>query len=115
MTAADTALHLRAQLEAERQRGAERAERLLSSAGRARRLLIDTHGAKRVWLFGSLVAGSPTAHSDVDLAVEGLASNAYFRALADLMALFHGPVDLVRLEEAADSLRERVFAEGVEL
>ena len=115
MTAADTALHLRSEIEAERQRGAERAERLRAGTERARHLLIDTHGATRVWLFGSLVAGSPTAHSDVDLAVEGLASKVYFRALADLMALFHGPVDLVRLEDASDSLRERVFAEGVEL
>jgi predicted nucleotidyltransferase len=66
-------------------------------------------------LFGSLVHGEPTGESDVDLAVEGLPPRAYFPALADLMTLFRGPVDLVRLEEAAASLRERVLAEGVEL
>lgn len=76
---------------------------------------MDSHGARRVWLFGSLVAGSPTAHSDVDLAVEGLSSNAYFGALADLMELFHGRVDLVRWEEAPESLRARILAEGIEL
>jgi hypothetical protein len=53
---------------------------------------VGRHGAGRVWLFGSLVAGRPTIESDVDLAAEGLASSTYFSALADLMALFHGPV-----------------------
>jgi len=76
---------------------------------------VDQHGARRVWLFGSLAAGEPTSESDVDLAVEGLAAGAYFPALADLMAVFRGPVDLVRLEDASESLRERVFAEGREL
>jgi predicted nucleotidyltransferase len=78
-------------------------------------LLLEGHGVRRVWLFGSLVVGEPTLESDVDLAVEGLASSAYFSALADLMALFKGPVDLLRLEEASESLRQRVLSEGREL
>lgn len=115
VTAAETALHLSALLERERERGAERAKRLVSRVEGARAVLLDSHGAHRAWLFGSLVAGSPTPHSDVDLAVEGLASSAYFSALADLMQLFQGPVDLVRWEEAPQSLRERILSEGVEL
>lgn len=115
VTPADTALHLQGLLDAEQRQGAERAERLLQGAHQARVVLLDAYGARRVWLFGSLVAGSPTASSDVDLAVEGLPGSAYFSALADLMHLFRGPVDLVRLEEAPESLRERVLAEGVEL
>jgi predicted nucleotidyltransferase len=115
VTATETALHLQALAAAERELGNARAARLFAHSAQARRLLVERHGARRVWLFGSLVAGQPTADSDVDLAVEGLAGSAYFGALADLMALFHGPVDLVRLEDAADSLRERVLAEGREL
>jgi predicted nucleotidyltransferase len=115
VTARDTLLHLQASEAAERRRGQDRARRLLALSADARQLLVDRHGADRVWLFGSLVAGEPTEHSDVDLAVEGLASSAYLRALADLMALFHGPVDLVRIEEASESLRERVLSEGHEL
>jgi predicted nucleotidyltransferase len=115
VTARETALHLQALEAAERQRGQDRAGRLLARAAEARQLLVGRHGAGRVWLFGSLVAGEPTAHSDVDLAVEGLAGSAYFSALADLMALFQGPVDLVRIEEASESLRERVLSEGREL
>jgi hypothetical protein len=36
----------------------------------------------------------------------------YFAALADLMTLFGAAVDLVRLEEAPESLRGRILAEG---
>jgi predicted nucleotidyltransferase len=112
VTATDTARHLLALEQAERQRGMDRAARLLAHVAEARSVLVSRHGATKVWLFGSLASGQPTAESDVDLAVEGLASDAYFNALADLMAVFGGPVDLVRLEEASESLRDRVSAEG---
>jgi uncharacterized protein len=115
VTARDTALHLRAREAAEREHGQARAAGLLGKMAEARALLIERHGARRVWLFGSLAAGEPTPESDVDLAVEHLPAGAYLIALAELIALFHGPVDLVRLEEAPASLRERVLAEGREL
>jgi predicted nucleotidyltransferase len=115
VTAKETALHLQS-LEADRRRrGSERAARLLSHAAEAKRLLRECYAARQVWLFGSLAAGQPTVDSDVDLAVEGLPSAVYFNALADLMSLFQGPVDLVRLEEAPDSLRDRILSEGREL
>lgn len=115
VTAKETALHLQALESARRRRGSERAARLLSHAAEAKSLLRDRYAVRRVWLFGSLVAGQPpTEDSDVDLAVEGLPSAVYFNALADLMALFQGPVDLVRLEEAPDSLRDRILSEGRE-
>ena len=78
-------------------------------------MLVEAHGATRVRLFGSLASGDYTGRSDVDLAVEGLASEEYFEALADLMELFDAPVDLVRLENARPSLRDRVAAEGLVL
>jgi predicted nucleotidyltransferase len=60
-------------------------------------------------VFGSLATASATEESDVDLAVEGLPGSAYFAALAALMEVFGGPVDLVRMEEAVESLRQRVL------
>ena len=115
VTARETASYLRTREAAERESGRERAARLLGIAAAAGALLVERHGAKRVWLFGSLVAGEPTQESDVDLAVEGLLPEAYFDALAELTTLFHAPVDLVRVEEAPESLRHRVIAEGREL
>jgi predicted nucleotidyltransferase len=115
VTATETAKHLRAREDRARALARERARRLLAHSEQARRVLIERHGARRVWLFGSLVVGEPTLESDEDLAVEGLPSCAYFSALADLMTLFAGPVDLVCLEHAPESLRDRVWAEGREL
>ena len=78
----------------------------------AKRLLIERHQAGRVVLFGSLATGSYSEISDVDLAVEGLAPERYFQALADLMDLVGGPVDLVRIEDAVPSLRSCIEEEG---
>ena len=46
------------------------------------------------------------------LRVEGLPAVEYFAALAGLMDLFGGRVDLVRLEEAGESLRACIREEG---
>jgi predicted nucleotidyltransferase len=81
---------------------------------RAARLL-EARGARSVSVFGSLSRSGSGSPSDVDLAVEGLPPREYFPALAELMSLFGAPVDLVRLEEAPPSLRERIAAEGERL
>ena len=78
-------------------------------------LLRSRYGAREVILFGSLASGASSPTSDVDLAVRGLAPASYFPALADLMELFSAPVDLVELESAGESLRDRVAEEGVPL
>jgi predicted nucleotidyltransferase len=110
----DTARHLAARGQAKRRRALERTGRLLGRVPAAKELL-GRFGARRAWVFGSLLTGSATEESDVDLAVEGLPESAYFPALGALMQLFTGPVDLVRMEEAGESLRQRVLAEGREL
>ncbi len=109
---ADTARHLARRAQQARERAAERARRLRQGLPGAVRLLRSEYGAQRVLLFGSLATGSWGESTDVDLAVEGLPGALYFAALADLMAHFGAPVDLVRLEEAPESLRDRIAAEG---
>lgn len=74
--------------------------------------MLHDRGAVEVWLFGSLATAHVHPGSDVDLAVLGLPATSYFTALADLMELFGTPVDLVRIEEAPTSLRERIAREG---
>jgi uncharacterized protein len=112
----DTAQHLARALRersAERQARADlRARRLRELLPRAAGLLVDRYQARRVLLFGSLALGGHSERSDVDLAVEGMPASLYFSALADLMALFGGPVDLVRIEEAVPSLRVAIEQEG---
>ena len=112
VTAADAARHLRSRA-AQRARAAEeRAVRLLGLVPSAAELLRNRYAAREVVLFGSLATGTFTELSDVDLAVRGIDAADYFAALGELMALFGGPVDLVRLEQAPASLVDRIAAEG---
>jgi predicted nucleotidyltransferase len=112
VSAASVLLTLESRRRREQARAQERAESLLRRLPEAVLLLTERHGASRAWLFGSLATGGFRLESDVDLAVEGLPAGALFPAAADLMALLEADVDLVRIEEATESLRSRILAEG---
>lgn len=91
-----------------------RAAGLRAKLARAKQVLREA-GADHVWLFGSLATSAPTAESDVDLAATGIPKRRYFDLLAELNTLFGTRVDLVLLEDAPESLRERVLSTGEEL
>jgi len=75
--------------------------------------ILKKHGAKRIVLFGSLCrAGRFHQGSDIDLAVEGMPSQKFFRAGADLMMALDWPVDLKPLEEVDEFFRETILANG---
>jgi predicted nucleotidyltransferase len=77
---------------------------------------LRAHGAERVRLFGSLARGRvPGVHSDFDLAVEGLPPEAFLGCLGTLLQVLPLPVDLVELESASPTLRERILEKGVVL
>ncbi len=107
-----TVAHLRTQATTRRARAQARAAHLRRFLPEARRLLQEEYGAHTVWLFGSLATGQIHEASDVDLAVEGLPADRLLDAAATMMRLFPCDVDLVRLEEAPPSLRDRVRVEG---
>ena len=90
----------------------ERRERLLEAARQAARILRAEYGARRVWLFGSL--RRPWFHegSDVDLAVEGVATERIGHAWDRIAGVVGHAVDLVSLDEAAEGLRRRVLESG---
>lgn len=115
VTASETASHLRrrraAAAAAVGTRAAVVQERLTIVAA----LLRESFGARRVWLFGSHATAGLHAESDVDLAVEGVSADRLDRAQAEVEAIVEGPVDLVRYESAASSLRARIDHEAREL
>ena len=85
------------------------------AARQAASVLEDEFGAERVVLFGS-VAREERLSPRSDLAVEGLAPMAYYRAVARLQSIPEEiDVDLVRLESCRDSLRQTVQETGIEL
>jgi predicted nucleotidyltransferase len=61
--------------------------------------LLKSMGARRVYLFGSVARGNARTDSDLDLAVEGLPPETFYRTLAQLNDLADRQVDLVDLDE----------------
>jgi predicted nucleotidyltransferase len=72
---------------------------------------------ERVWLFGSRARGDNFERSDIDLAIEAPAMDDHdwlkikldFEDEAPTLLL----IDLVRLEEAPEDLREQIRDEGI--
>lgn len=91
----------------------QRAEEALVEARRAARILAERYAADRVILFGSLAWPRPFRRdSDIDLAVEGLAPEHFFRADAELAREIPFPIDLKLLSDCPPGLRERIEREG---
>ena len=92
----------------------ERRAHALAAVDACARLLTERFGAQRVIPFGSLVGQGPWhAHSDVDVAVEGLRADQYISALTACWDLLPPDMelDLVPLEDASPELRAKILGE----
>lgn len=100
-----------------KQESRSRRLRAWRAAHRAANLLKGSFGANRVIVFGSLAHGAWfSPRSDIDLAVEGLASEGFSRAWSAVEKVAQGfSVDLVDLAAAPEGLRERIREDGREL
>jgi len=92
-------------------------DRLLNRVREAVAVMKSRFGVRRVILFGSLAYPfSSVSVSDVDLAVEGLAADDYWRAWGLAEEVINDrPVDLVEMERASEALRRAIARHGVEL
>ncbi|MBL7075167.1 nucleotidyltransferase domain-containing protein [candidate division KSB1 bacterium] len=75
--------------------------------------VLKEYGVKRVFLFGSLVAGRHHRLSDIDLACEGISPDRFFKVLGRLLSTMGKRVDLVDLKEVKKTLRKRIVKEGM--
>ena len=76
-----------------------------------RSILLD-HGARKIILYGSLARGNYRPDSDIDLCVEGLPDENYFRALAECLMNARHHVSVLDFKNARGYLRERILDEG---
>lgn len=92
-------------------------ERLLERVRKAAAVLKTRFDVQRVVLFGSLAhAAWFMPDSDIDLAVEGLASEDYWRAWREVEEIIGDRlVDFIETERASESLRRAIERHGVEL
>jgi predicted nucleotidyltransferase len=95
----------------------ERLTRAWQVAHTAAQILRERYGVSRVRVFGSLLEPSRFhADSDVDLAVEGLASSDYWDALADILFLDDEiTIDLIEASSCPPAIWATVERKGVDL
>lgn len=86
----------------------------IEEAKRLTNLLIDKgYKFKRVYIFGSSLNEKPyTPWSDIDLAIEGLGGDLFFKAYAFLLKEAKFPVDLKPFEDLDRVFKSRVRKEG---
>ncbi len=75
------------------------------------RRISKKYHAKRVLLFGSSIDPVRESH-DIDIAIEGVAPEDFFRYYGDLMLRLSKPVDLIDLSESSKFV-ELILQEGV--
>ncbi len=102
----------------ERQRRRQRRMRaaMRAEAVRLAGLATERFSFRRLYLYGSVATGSPlSVWSDIDLAVEGLPPDDYFKLLGTLSAEAGYPLDIKPWEELPPATREHVIATGAVL
>lgn len=95
-----------------------RVEQAQQAAAACARVLKERYGVRQVHLFGSLAGQGPWhSHSDIDLAVEGLAPERYFRALSELWDLLPEgmELDLITLEDAPPEMVKKVRSSSIDI
>ncbi|MBI5788445.1 MAG: nucleotidyltransferase domain-containing protein [Candidatus Schekmanbacteria bacterium] len=94
--------------EEEAARGKLRLE-ALKTADDLKNILVKEFSVKKVILFGSALDEARfRLDSDLDLAVEGLTSELYFKALGRLIMASPFKVDLKPVEDAGELLKSRI-------
>lgn len=70
--------------------------------------------ARRVILFGSLVSRDNFHfRSDIDLAVEGLPDDRFFKAVGKIIRISRFPVDIKPLEDMSEDSRREIEERGI--
>ena len=88
-------------------------EFIADATARAAKFLGAQPGVTRVWLFGSAAKGRRMSfRSDLDFAVEGLLMEQHFAVWSELERIVDCPAELVRWEEAGDTLRTEILKWG---
>jgi predicted nucleotidyltransferase len=85
-----------------------RRQEALQCARKLAGMLVERFGAKKVGLFGSVIHKTRfDKDSDIDIAVEGITPEKYFRAAAECQSAGF-PVDLVDVATTTQLMKERI-------
>lgn len=70
------------------------------------------HGAMKIILYGSLARGDYRDDSDIDVCVEGIPNENYFRAIAECLMKTQRRVSILDFQNIHGYLKERILKEG---
>lgn len=105
---------LRARWARQRCEAEERSAELLARVRRRASPILDSYGAERAWVFGSVAEGRAREDSDLDLLVLGTASERYWALRAELELALGRSLDL--LTEADDpQVVQEALARGIQV
>lgn len=84
-----------------------------TEAIRVMQVLVREFGASRIYLFGSLTKKDQFhERSDIDLAVQGIAPERFFKAWATACSGSNVPIELVDLDEVGELMRKLILKYG---
>jgi predicted nucleotidyltransferase len=76
-------------------------------------LIIALQPYAKIYLFGSQATGTQVAGSDIDIALEGVASaDEYFQIYGEAMKLTDFPLDIIEIERIEPEFREMIVQQG---
>jgi len=88
----------------------------LNIAKKIASVLYEKYGADKVMLHGSLAKGNFSSWSDIDLAVWGISTRKFYRAVAFATGVSEKwKVDVVDGQDCQEGLRESILQEGIVL
>lgn len=70
-------------------------------------------GCSKVLLFGSYAEGSIHENSDIDIAVSGISTLDFFKAIAKLPLLINNPIDLVDFNDLPSQFQNSIQKDGI--
>ena len=69
-------------------------------------------GARKIILYGSLARGDYKLHSDIDICVEGIPKENYFRAIAECLMEIDRRISVLDFDKLQGYFKERILSEG---
>jgi len=95
----------------------DRYERAFLTAKEVATFLRSQYDAYKIYVFGSLSdMDTFNQWSDIDLAVEGIQSNIFYKAVADIIDANHEfEIDLINLNDCKQEIRKSVELYGIEI
>ncbi len=76
-------------------------------------MLKDKYNPEKIYQWGSLLKPANFKdYSDIDIAVEGLTAKEFFAAFGDAMEMTSFPLDLVDINDVAESHLDSIVKEG---